>query len=252
MTAEDRVTIAVFRPADGRADETAAFLRSLGATPVVDPMIAVDPTGATPRTDADYVILTSTTGVDCLAEHDWEPEPATVCAIGDRTAAALREAGISVDRVPEQHSSAGLVDLLADAVAGARVEIARSDHGSDTLPDGLTDAGAYVHETILYRLVRPPDSGESTTLAADGGVDGVLFSSPLTVQHFTQAATERDVFETVCSTLNGPDVVVGAIGAPTRDAATDQGISVDVVPDTADMERLAAAVVESAAPTHHH
>ena len=38
--------------------------------------------------------------------------------------------------------------------------------------------------------------------------------------------------------------VVGAIGEPTREAAEARGIAVDVVPDTADFEALAAAVVE--------
>lgn len=251
MTDTDRLTVAVFRPTDGRASDTAEFLRSLGADPVIDPMIAVEPTGHVPRTDADYLILTSPTGVDCLPTEDWSATGMTVCAIGERTATALQDAGITVDLVPDEYSSTGLVERLASRVAGNRIEIARSDHGSSTLPDGLNDAGAYVHETVLYRLVRPPDSGESTTMLAAGDLDAVLFSSPLTVQHFMAAAEDRDITAAVRDALNGPDVVVGAIGTPTTDAATDHGIDVDVVPDRAGLERLAAAVVEAAAPTHH-
>lgn len=251
MTTADRLSIALFRPDDGRASETAELLRSLGADPVVDPMIAVDPTGALPRTDAHYLVVTSPTAVDCLPADDWTPGGATVCAIGERTATALRDAGIPVDHVPAEHSSAGLVELLTPMVPGAQVEIARSDHGSATLPEGLNDAGAYVHETVLYRLVRPADSGESTELLAAGDIDAVLFSSPLTVKHFMAAASDRGIASTVRELMNGPDVVVGAIGTPTTDAATDHGITVDVVPETAGMERLAAAVVEAAAPTHH-
>jgi uroporphyrinogen-III synthase len=146
-----------------------------------------------------------------------------------------------VDVVPETYSSAGLVDALRDGVDGARVEVARSDHGSDVLLDGLREAGAYVHETVLYRLTRPVGAGESCERAASGDLDGALFSSSLTVEHFVEAATERGVRGAALAGLN--DAVVGAIGRPTADRAAELGVEVDVVPDEADFETLARAVV---------
>jgi uroporphyrinogen-III synthase len=212
-------------------------------------MLAVDPTGEAPREDADYVVLTSKTGVELAAEAGWDPGDATVCAIGSTTADALRAAGYEADVVPEEYSSAGLVERLADEVAGARVEVARSDHGSAVLTDGLEAAGAYVHETILYRLVRPDGAGESTELAADGALDAALFTSSLTVQHFLAAADDRGLRDAVLDGLES--ATVGAIGEPTKETAEAAGVAVDVVPETADFETLACAVVEDAAPTHH-
>ncbi|MFB6147002.1 MAG: uroporphyrinogen-III synthase [Halobacteriaceae archaeon] len=235
--------VAVLRPDDGRLADTAAVIESLDATPVRDPMLAVEPTGAAPRGDADFVVLTSTTGAERVAEADWSPDGATVCAIGDSTAAALRDRGIAVDLVPESFSSAGLVAALDDRVDGARVEVARSDHGSDVLLDGLREAGAYVHETVLYRLVRPPEGGHSTERAARGDLDGVLFTSSLTVEHWLAAAADRGVREAALSGLD--DAVVGAIGEPTRETANEAGVAVDVVPETADAAALARAVVDA-------
>ncbi|MFB6183293.1 MAG: uroporphyrinogen-III synthase [Haloarculaceae archaeon] len=246
---DPRMRVAVFRPDDERIDAAVELLDSLGATAVADPMLAVRPTDAVPRRDADYAILTSKTGVELAADVGWTPGDATVCAIGDRTAARLREAGYDVDYVPEEYSSQGLVDGLADRVDGARVEVARSDHGSSVLLDGLEAAGAYVHETILYRLVRPEDAGESATVAAAGDLDAALFTSSLTVEHFLAAAADRGVREAAIEGL--AEATVGAIGDPTRETAEDAGIDVDVVPDIADFETLAAAVVEVAAPTYH-
>ncbi|WP_276273127.1 uroporphyrinogen-III synthase [Haloarcula litorea] len=248
MREEPRLRVAAFRPDDERLAAAVELLESLGADPVPDPMLAVEPTEAVPRTDADYVVLTSKTGVELAAEADWHPGTATVCAIGDATAAALREAGYAVDVVPEEFSSAGLVDALDGDVDGARVEVARSDHGSAVLTDGLDAAGAYVHETVLYRLVRPADSGESAELAADGELDAALFTSSLTVEHFLAAADERGVREAAIEGLS--DATVGAIGEPTRETAEEHGIAVTVVPDRADFETLACEVVEAAAPTH--
>lgn len=61
-----------------------------------------------------------------------------------------------------------------DTVDGTRVEIARSDHGSSVLLDGLNENGAYVHETVLYRLVPPEGSGEGADAAASGDLNAAL------------------------------------------------------------------------------
>jgi uroporphyrinogen-III synthase len=265
--------VAVFRPDDDRMADAVALLESLGAVVVPDPMLAVDPTGNVPReagsdagdgADPDVVVLTSKTGVELLAEAGWSPGDAALACIGPKTAAKAREAGWNVDLVPEEYSSSGLVaalegeggsetlsdaaaDVIADGVATLEVEIARSDHGSDVLLDGLREAGADVNETVLYRLVRPEGSGQSTVMAAGGELDAVCFSSSLTVENFLAAAAERGVREEAIDGLNR--AVVGAIGEPTRETAEGHGIGVDVVPADATVDQLATAVVEAAAPT---
>lgn len=245
MSQETR--IAVFRPDDERLAEAIDLLESLGAVSIADPMLAVEPTGARPREDCEYTVLTSKTGVELADNGGWQPA-GTVCAIGDRTARALREAGYDADLVPEEFSSTGLVRALAGRVAGARVEVARSDHGSPVLTEGLNDAGAYVHETVLYELVRPPGSGVSAERAASGELEGALFTSSLTVSHFLDAAAERGLREAAIDGLS--TATVGAIGEPTRETAEREGITVDVVPEVADFETLACAVVERAAPSY--
>ncbi len=248
MREAPRLRVAAFRPDDERLTDAVELLESLGADPVPDPMLAVEPTDAAPRDDAEYVVLTSKTGVELAADADWEPGTGSVCAIGESTATALREAGYDVDVVPEEFSSTGLVDALSDEVAGARVEVARSDHGSAVLTDGLERAGAYVHETVLYGLVRPPDSGSSVELAAAGDLDAALFTSSLTVEHFLAAAEERELRDAALEGLE--DATVGSIGIPTKETAESLGIRVDIVPEQADFETLACEVVEAAAPTH--
>lgn len=236
-------SVAVFRPDDERIQQAVDLLEELGAEAVPDPLLAVEPTGTSPRTDAEYVILTSTTGVDLAAEHAWTASDEVVVAIGPKTAEAARQAGYDVDLVPEEYTSAGLVAALEGSVDGARVEVARSDHGSQVLLDGLEDAGAYLHETILYRLVRPNGAGHSIDRLLDGSLDAALFTSSLTVEHFLDAARDRGVTENVREAM--AHVTVGCIGPPTRETAMAAGIEVDVVPTESTFDALAREVVAS-------
>ncbi|MEZ3142611.1 uroporphyrinogen-III synthase [Halobaculum sp. MBLA0143] len=247
MTSEVRA--AVFRPDDERIDDAAELLASLGATPVPDPMLAVDATGATPAR-GDWTVFTSKTGVELAAEAGWTPTETRVATIGPATADAARAEGWEVDLVPEEYSSAGLVDALPPAVGDdATVTVARSDHGSAVLLDGLREVGIETTETVLYRLVRPEGAGESTELAADGALEAALFTSSLTVEHFLEAAGERGVRPATVDGLG--EAVVGCIGEPTAATAREHGIDVDVVPGEATFETLATTVVERAAPSHH-
>ena len=235
-------TVAVFRPDDERIEEAVSLLESLDVEPVPDPMLAIEGTGAVPRSDAAYVVFTSTTGVELAADRGWTPEGQRLAAIGPKTAERAKKAGYTVDLVPEEYTSRGLVAALEDEVQGATVEVARSDHGSPVLLDGLAAAGADVHETVLYRLVRPSEAGTSIDRAIEGNLDAALFTSSLTVEHFFDAAGERGVAAELHEAMT--DVTVGCIGPPTRETAEAAGLECAVVPDDATFDALARAVVD--------
>ncbi len=228
-------TVALFRPDDDRLRGSAERLREAGFEPLEDPLLEVESTGRRPRDDADVYVFTSVTAAELVDE---EPE-GLVAAVGPKTAEALRERGIEVDVVPEEYTSGGLVDALAGTVDGVRVEVARSSHGSDVLLEGLDDAGGYVHETVLYRLEKPRDGGVKTAEAVEeGGLDAALFTSSLTVEHLL-TEVDADSLE---------EVVVGAIGAPTRETAESYGVDVDYVADDETFESLVKGLQWHLAP----
>ncbi|SDN15958.1 uroporphyrinogen-III synthase [Halogranum gelatinilyticum] len=234
-------TVAVLRPDDDRITEAVKYLRSLGVTAVADPMLTIRLTGKTLGA-ADYCVFTSRTGVEIAVEQNWYSSKSTVCAVGQQTASALRDDGIPVDIVPSTFTSTGLVEELAAEVDGSTVEIARSAHGSDVLIQGLETAGADVYETQLYRLDRPTDAGRSVTLATDGQLDGILFSSPRTVNHFCEIAAEQTGLPALQRGMT--KTIIGAIGLPTARAIWGHGITVDVIPDTVGFSQLADRTVE--------
>jgi len=231
--------VAFFRPADEREERALEAVRDAGMEPLSDPLLETVPTNATPRTDADYVVLTSVTGVE-LAAETVRGTDAVVCAVGPKTADALRDENVDVEVVPSEYTSAGLVDALAEGVEGGRVEVARSDHGSDELLDGLNDAGAYVHETVLYEIRCPEGGGEATAKAlANRTLDAALFTSSLTVEHLVEALEETGVDVDALD-----DTVVGVIGEPTRRTAEACGVVVDYVADEATFDSLVRGLRE--------
>lgn len=230
---DPRPRVAVFRPSDEREEKAIEALREGGFEPLTDPLLGLRPTGVEPRKDADYTVLTSVTGARIVGEV-LKNADTSVCAIGPKTRDALERRDIGVDVVPEEYTSQGLVEALDRHVGGSTVEVARSDHGSGVLTDGLNESGAYVHETVLYELYRPEGGGlETVHGVCDGSIDAVLFTSSLTVQHLLEAFEEEG---------KGPDslegVVVGTIGEPTRETAEKSGIEVDFVPETETFEGL--------------
>ncbi|WP_227357237.1 uroporphyrinogen-III synthase [Haladaptatus salinisoli] len=234
-------TVAVLRPDDNRIADAVEYLCSLGVSTVADPMLTIRPTGETPSA-ADYCVFTSQTGVKIAVEQDWHPSGSTVCAVGQQTASALQDYGVSVDVVPSTFTSTCLVEELAVEVDGSTVEIVRSAHGSDVLVQGLKAAGADVHETQLYQLDRPTTAGRSVTLAMDGQLDGILFTSPRTVDHFCEIAVEQDGLPALQRGVAG--TIIGAIGTPTARAIRKHGVTVDVIPDTVGFSQLAELTVK--------
>ncbi|XGI82817.1 uroporphyrinogen-III synthase [Halorutilales archaeon Cl-col2-1] len=241
-TGADRLRVAIFRPSGRREDESVELLEGMGHEVLSDPLLEPRATSEAPLASADFTVFTSVTGVD-LALSSLDPEDLEsthVCAIGPKTCDALEERGVEVSVVPDEYTSTGLVECLGDEVEEKKVEVARSDHGSQKLIDGLNDKGAFVHETVLYKLVRPEGGGDETVEGVlDGEVDAVLFTSSLTVEHLVEASGDKS--ESFIEKLND-GVFVGAIGEPTRETAESVGIDVDYVPEEETFESLADGV----------
>jgi uroporphyrinogen-III synthase len=241
--AEPRLLLA--RPAD-RLAAAVAEARALGFDPLPAPLVEVRPLA---HPDADvaldglrsdafaWAVLTSPTGVACAAAAAARRGldlrsllgSTPLAAVGPATAEALRAHGVAA-QVPARHDSAGLVALLGPAVAGQRVALLRSDHGSAELPEGLAAAGASVLDAPLYALARPTDPRpveHALHIAAYQGLDAAAFTSSLAVRHLAAFARELGLDAGVRRALAGARV--GALGAPTARALAAEGFPCHVV-----------------------
>jgi uroporphyrinogen III methyltransferase/synthase len=162
-----------------------------------------------------------------------------LAAVGDTTAAALREFGVNPDLVPEgQQSSEGLLEVwdpCDDPVD--RVFLPRADIATETLVAGLKELGWQVDDVTAYRTVRAaPPPAETREALKGGGFDAVLFTSSSTVRNLVGIAGKPH-----------DTTVLAAIGPQTRATAEELGLRVDVESPKPDIATLVESLADFAA-----
>lgn len=229
--------LAILRPQE-HLPESIELAREKGFEVIAAPMVEVSPLHAPDLSErimwADWVVFTSPNGVQRALElvTDLADLLATrkTAAIGPGTAQAMIAAGIEVEVVPGRYSSEGLADALDGLVKGKKVEVIRSSHGRLVLLEMLKTAGAEVHETPVYELIRPRGTEQEELIreVARGEVDAIAFTSSLTVENFLSLARDFGLEDEVRGALAG--MVVAAIGPPTAETLKANVVAVDIIP----------------------
>jgi uroporphyrinogen III methyltransferase / synthase len=239
-----------------QAGEVTNRLRSWGAVPEQVPTIAVEP----PRTPQQmeravkglvtgryqWIAFTSVNAVRAVREKFEEYgldarafAGIKVAAVGESTAAALREFGIMPDLVPDKKQSAeGLADAwpayddVLDPIN--RVLLPRADIATETLLARLTSLGWEAEDVTAYRTVRaaPPPAPIREAIKG-GGFDAVLFTSSSTVRNLIGIAGKPHAV-----------TAIAVIGPETAKTAAEFGLRVDVMAPRPSVTALVDALAE--------
>lgn len=237
MTARVLVT----RPANQARPLIAALTAAGFATEVV-PAIAILPLATSAEVSvalttlrtahADpWVALTSANAVRVLLDHvdPGDLDGLRIAAVGQATAAALRDAGVSVDIVPNEENAGALAAAMVEVgVAGVTVWLPQAQRARPLLAASLSAAGAGVLVTPLYRSVAPPNLAKGLRAALQRGVDAVVVHSGSAVVNLLAAAAV-------------PPVPLVCIGAQTAEEITRAG-RVAVVASSTRPDDVVAAV----------
>ena len=222
-----------------QASELARLFAESGAQVLQFPAIAIEPPESWESLDRvlddeyDWMIFTSPNGVRFFFERmAMRNEDARsladvlIAAVGDTTAAALRDHGIEPDLVPERFLSTALLPHLAEDQTGIRTAVIRAEEGRDELLDELRRRGGVVDLGIAYRTVAAPFDAEEVR-----GVDVVTFTSASTVDNFFERVESVD------------GALLASIGPTTSEALRRRGYEPDIEAANATVEALHDAVV---------
>ena len=137
-----------------------------------------------------------------------------IAAIGKTTAGELTGFGILADLVPDNESSAGLLEKFGSMnMSNKQVLLPRAKVASHELPEGLTAMGAEVVEVPAYMTVELEPADVDFEY-----IDKILFTSGSTVRAFVKKFG-----------LVPTEVKAYCLGTPTQTEAKRHGISAEVM-----------------------
>ncbi|HEY1902553.1 MAG TPA: uroporphyrinogen-III synthase [Terracidiphilus sp.] len=186
-----------------QAGKLSQGLRALGAEPVEVPVLEIRPPVSFAALDAalysldsyDWLILTSANTVHALTQRAADLGLAftqlaglRVAAVGEATAAAAREIGLTLSFVPESYVAESLVEGLRAQVPMRKILLARAETARDVIPDALREAGASVDVVNAYRNAMPEAAPGQLRRALANGIDAATFTSSSSVEHLRDAA----------------------------------------------------------------
>jgi uroporphyrinogen III methyltransferase/synthase len=250
-------SVIVTRASD-QAPELVGRLLATGAEVIEAPAIRVVPPSSWDEVDAAiarvgryrWLVLTSVNAAeaffDRLLARGADARAlggVRVCAIGDKTAAAIRRHGVIPDRVADESTGEGVVAALSgEDLSGAAILLPRAKVAREVIVDSLASRGAKVDVVTVYET-QPvgvvPDPAREALRRKDRAF--VTFTSPSTVAGFLEALGAD-------SALMG-DAVVACLGPPTAEAARRRGLVVAIQPARQTMAALVEALVAHATTT---
>ncbi len=165
-----------------------------------------------------------------------------VAAVGRATADFLLHYGIVADLIPSTYTAEGMAESLLDfGVEGRNVLIPRAVKAREFLPETLRGAGAQVTVVPVYQNVPPLGSKEKLRAELERGkVDMITFTSSSTVTNFLNMVGAASA-EELKGLLKG--VKITAIGPVTAKTIIDNGLRVDVQPETFTIPDMVDAIV---------
>jgi uroporphyrinogen-III synthase len=240
-----------------QASEMASALRTVGAEPVILPMIRLAPPSSYTDLDAalarleeyDAIIFASSNAVHFFAERARELGrdgafsglQARILCVGPQSARAAVEAGLAVHLTASGRGNAeALLEQLMVSLPpeGRRFLIPKSDIARTVMPEGLRAAGATVDAVETYRNVPADvDAGDLGSWLVQGELDVLTFTSPSAVRNFFA------LLDPAARSAASRCIVV-AVGETTGRALEGEGFPAQVIPERPGGVEMVAALVD--------
>jgi uroporphyrinogen III methyltransferase/synthase len=232
-------------------------LEDLGAEIFEFPTVRIDPPASFKELDSaiariseyDWLVFTSANGVRSFmtryvdgGSDVRDMKGVRLCAIGSKTAAAVKKYGMNLDLVPEEFHSEGLIEAFlhvagSQNLQGTRILLPRAESAREVFPDAVRSLGGHIDTPVAYRAAKPESHGRR--------LKRFLFEGRISIATFTSSATFTNFVEMLGSDalpfLHG--VTIAAIGPVTKRTIESSGLPVAIMPGEATNEALVAEII---------
>jgi uroporphyrinogen III methyltransferase / synthase len=165
-----------------------------------------------------------------------------ICAIGAKTAEELKHYGLKVDLVPDEFRAEGLIQAVQQVegskLKGLRFLLPRAEKAREIFPEKVRELGGEIDVPIAYRTIKPEHRGKR--------LRRFLKEGRISIATFTSAATFNNFMEIVGNDAEDllKGVTIAAIGPVTAKAIEKAGLRVDIMPEKATIEAMAAKIIK--------
>jgi len=239
-------------------------LESLGAEILAFPTIQIVPPANWSQLDSsldkiesyDWLILTSGNGVRYFFQRIFERgrdirdlKGLKICAVGSKTASAIKKFGINVDMVPKQFNAEGLIEAFMQSkelrtkskdgtLKGLKILLPRAEVAREVFPNKVRELGGEIDVPAVYRTVKPKVHGKR--------LQRFLKEGKISVATFTSAATFNNFLEMTGDEAAGllKGVTIAVIGPVTEKAVLKAGLKVDIMPKEATIDAMVQAIID--------
>jgi len=151
----------------------------------------------------DWLTLTSGNGVKFFFQRLFKKEidirnlkGIKICAVGSKTASAIRKFGIKVDLIPEEFNAEGLIEAFIQTsdhrpqntdkkLDGLKILLPRAEVAREVFPDKVRELGGEIDVPPVYRTIKPEIHGKRLQrFLKEGKISIATFTSAATFNNF--------------------------------------------------------------------
>jgi uroporphyrinogen III methyltransferase/synthase len=203
----------------------------------------------------DWITLTSGNGVKFFFQRLFEKgvdirdlKGIRFCAVGSKTASAIRKFGIKVDLIPEEFNAEGLINAFVQStdgiqqttdkkLSGIKILLPRAEVAREVFPNKVRDLGGEIDVPAVYKTTKPEVHGKRLQrFLKEGKISIATFTSAATFNNFLDITGDN------ASTLL-KDVAIAVIGPVTAKAVEKAGLKVTIMPKEATIDAMVREII---------
>lgn len=202
----------------------------------------------------NWLIFTSANGVKFFFQRLMDKDKdirelkgVKICAVGTKTATAIKNHGIKVDLVPEKFNAEGLIEAFRlqksegtngrSPLKGIKILLPRAEMAREIFPEKVRELGGEIDVFTAYKTVKPEIHGKR--------LKRFLKEGKISIATFTSAATFNNYMEIMGDDALDllKDVIIAAIGPVTAKAVEKSGLKVHIMPGEATVEAMVKEII---------
>ena len=170
-----------------------------------------------------------------------------ICAIGTKTAEAIRNYGIKVDLIPEEFNAEGLIETFikgqgsrvkGQELKGIKILLPRAEVAREVFPQKVRELGGEIDTPAAYRAIKPEKHGKRLKrFLKEGRISVATFTSAATFNNFIDIMGEDAI-----NVLK--DVTIAVIGPVTAKAIEKAGLKVSIMPKEATIKAMVDEIIQ--------